>query len=101
MSKFLILFIGGNIPEGKKQQSITDRLAWMDDLKSEGKFVDGSPLLPEGKVIHQDSEADYEHSDSSINGYVTIEAEDIAAAAKAVESSPQVKPEYGSAVAEI
>lgn len=101
MAKFLILFRGGNIPEDKIEQSATDRLAWMDDLKAEGKFVDGSPLKPEGLVIHTHAEARYIHNEDSINGYAIVDVSDIDSAMDAAESAPQVRPEYGSAKAEI
>ena len=101
MAKFLVLFIGGSIPEDKKQQSVTDRLAWMNDLGAEGKLVDGSPLKPEGILIHANTEARYAHDDDSVNGYVIIDVDDIDAAVDVIQSAPQVKPEYGSATAEI
>jgi hypothetical protein len=51
MSKFMILFHGGNIPKDKAEQSVSDRLAWMNNLRNSGKFIEGSPLDIEGKVI--------------------------------------------------
>jgi hypothetical protein len=101
MAKFLILFIGGNIPEDKREQSITDRLIWMNDLRAKNKFIDGSPLSPTGKVIADQDEADFRHDGNSVNGYVLIEAETIDEVLGYVKLSPQVKPEYGSARAEI
>jgi len=101
MAKFLILFRGGSIPEDKKEQSITDRLAWMASLSAEGKFIDGSPLKPEGLVIHTHAEAKYIHNGDSINGYAIIDVSDMDSAMDAAQSAPQVQPEYGSAKAEI
>jgi len=101
MTKFLILFRGGNTPEDKREQSVTDRLVWMDSLKAEGKFVDGSPLKPEGLVIHTHAEARYVHDKDSINGYAIVDVSDIDSAMDAAQSAPQVRPEYGSATAEI
>jgi hypothetical protein len=101
MAKFLILFIGGSVPEDKKQQNITDRLAWMNGLGAEGMFIDGSPLKPEGIMIHTNTEARYAHDDDSVNGYAIIDVDDIDAAVDVAQLAPQVKPEYGSATAEI
>jgi hypothetical protein len=40
MSKFILFFRGGNIPEDKKDKSIIDRLNWMDQLKGKDRFVE-------------------------------------------------------------
>jgi len=100
MAKFLILFIGGSVSEDKKQQSIIDRLAW-NSLGAEGTFIDGSPLKPEGIMIHTNTEARYAHDDESVNGYAIIDVDDIDTAIDVAQSAPQVKSEYGSATAEI
>jgi hypothetical protein len=101
MPKYLIIFVGGKIPEDKKRQSITDRLKWMENLRNEGKFVDGSPLKPEGKIIHGTQESSYNHNDNSVNGYAIISVDNIDEAVLIGQAAPQVSPEYGSAVAEI
>ncbi len=99
--KFLLLFHGGNIPENKRQQSVVERLAWMNDLRSQDKFIDGSPLVPEGKYIKDNLYMDYEHDESSINGYAIIEAANIDEALELCKPAPQLKQEYGSANLEI
>jgi hypothetical protein len=38
MAKFMILFHGSNIPTDKVEQSVPDRLAWIDNLSSKTKF---------------------------------------------------------------
>ncbi len=102
MAKFLLLFIGGDIPEDKKVQSVTDRLTWMNDLKEEGKFIDGSPLMPSGKVIADETlVTDFTHDDNSINGYAIIEADSIDNVTSLAQTAPQVMPEYGCAKAEV
>jgi hypothetical protein len=101
MSKFIILFIGGSIPENKKEQSVTDRLAWMNDLRKDGKFIDGSPLSSQGKMIINQTEVDYIHGGDSINGYAMIEASDINEALAYAKKAPQVEVAYGSAKAEV
>jgi hypothetical protein len=73
----------------------------MDDLKARGKFVDGSPLQPNGKVLIYQAEASYAHDGDSVNGYAIIKADDIEEAMAIVQKAPQVTPAYGSAKAEI
>jgi hypothetical protein len=99
--KYLVLFIGGSIPEGKRAQSITDRLAWMNGLRDQGKLIDGSPLNPHGKTITDSVESDYTHDAASTNGYAIIEAEDLDEAVELTRPAPQLKSEYGAARAEI
>jgi len=102
MGKFLLLFIGGNFPENKFEQSVTDRLQWMQTLKDQGKFVDGSPLSPVGKVIvNQRDPKDYVHDQNSINGFVLITAGDMQEAVTIAMGAPQALPEYGSAHVEV
>jgi hypothetical protein len=99
--KYLLLFHGGNIPENKKQQSIIDRLAWMDDLRSQSKFIDGSPLVPEGEAIANTIVATFNHGSDSINGYAIIEANDIDEAVMLSKTAPQLWEEYGAASVEV
>ena len=96
MAKFLLLFRGGIIPQDKKEQSIKDRLEWMNNLRSSGNFIDGSPLLPTGKIIDKNT-ADFVHENDSINGYAIINTENINEAEQLSKPAPQLRPEYGSA----
>ena len=97
MSKFLILFIGGVIPEHKFEKSVTDRLSWMQKLRDQNKFVDGSPLSPIGKVlVSQNNVKEYEHNHDSINGFITITADDIEEAVAIAKEAPQARPEFGN-----
>jgi len=99
--KYLLLFYGGSIPEDKKDQSVVDRLAWMNDLRREGKLIDGSPLQSQGKNISASLQEDYVHDSDSINGFAVIEADDMREAAALGGLAPQLKQEYGAATLEI
>jgi hypothetical protein len=102
MGKYLFLFIGGNIPESKFEQSVTDRLHWMKQLKDQGKFIDGSPLSPVGKVtVNQHSSKDYVHDQNSVNGFAIVSANDVQEAVTIAMDAPQVRVEYGNAHVEI
>lgn len=102
MAKFILLFHGGNIAKNKLAQSIKDRLAWMEGLKNENKLIDGSPLHPEGKAVDNKLDViEYLHNDVSINGYAIIDAKDMAEAIDIARTAPQLKEQYGSAVAEV
>lgn len=102
MSKYILLFHGGNIPDDKKAQSARDRLEWMQGLKKANKFIDGSPLHPEGKVITSKPDVIlYIHNDAGISGYAIIEAQSEGEAIDIARTAPQLRKEYGSAQAEI
>jgi len=102
MGKFLLLFIGGNFPENKFEQSVTDRQQWMQALKDKDKFVDGSPLSPVGKVIVNQRDAkNYVHDQESVNGFAIIKASDTQEAVAIAMDAPQARAEYGSAHVEI
>ena len=99
--KYMLLFIGGNIPESKKKQGIEDRLTWMNDLRSRGKFVDGSPLKSSGKTIDHKVVMQFTHDSDSINGYAVLDVKGINEAVAIAGTAPQLKPGYGSARVEI
>jgi hypothetical protein len=102
MTKFILLFHGGNITKDNKLQSIKDRLAWMEDLKRKNKFIDGSPLHPEGKIITNEPDTIlYIHNDASISGYAIVTAKNEEEAIAIARTAPQLRKEYGSAKAEV
>jgi len=99
--KYLLLFHGGEIPEDKIAKSVEDRLAWMNMLRDKGNFIDGSPLLPDGKEIGENGVNNFVHESNSVNGYAIIQAEDIDRAVELSRLAPQIKSKYGSATIEI
>lgn len=102
MGKFLLLFIGGNFPENKFEQSVSDRQLWMQALKDEDKLVEGAPLSPVGKVIvNQRNAKEYVHDQESINGFAIIKAGDMQEAVTIAMDAPQARAEYGNAHVEI
>jgi hypothetical protein len=102
MGKYMLLFIGGNIPENKFEQSVTDRLEWMQELKEQGKFIEGSPLSPVGRVlITQRQVKEYVHDQDSVDGFAIVKARDMEEAVSIAMDAPQVRSEYGSSHIEI
>lgn len=102
MNTYMLLFIGGNIPENKWEQSVDDRLKWMQTLRDQDKFVDGSPLAPHRKVlVNQRDAQNYSHNQDSINGFVIVSVQDIEDVIEIAKHSPQAQLEYGSARVEI
>ena len=102
MNRYMLLFIGGNIPENKWEQSVSDRLKWMQTLRDQHRFVDGSPLAPVGKVlVTQRVVQNYMHNQDSINGFAIVSAHDTKEAVEIAKGSPQIRLEYGSARVEI
>lgn len=100
MGKYMLFFVGGDMPDDQIEQSITDRVHWMDDLKQREVFLDGSPLSPEGKVVvSADDVQDFRHDANSVNGFAIVEAADLDAAIAIAKDAPQLRPEYGAAQA--
>lgn len=102
MGKFILLFIGGIIPENKWEQSVADRMQWMQKLQDQDMFIDGSPLSPVGKIlVNQRDAKEYVHDQDSVNGFAIIKANTMQEAVSVAMDAPQVRPEYGSAHIEI
>jgi hypothetical protein len=74
----------------------------MDQLKGKDRFVDGSPLETEGKVIVGRTDVrTYIHNEAGVSGYVIIEVRSLDEAMEVAKSAPQASEEYGSAMVEI
>lgn len=100
MGKYMLFFVGGNIPDDRMEQSITDRVHWMDGLKQRDAFVTGSPLSRDGKVIVSAQDVqDFRHEADSVNGFAIIEAANLDEAVAIAKEAPQMLPEYGAAQA--
>lgn len=102
MGQFILFFIGGDIPEDKWEQSVIDRMQWMQALRDQGKFVEGSPLSPVGKVLtSRRNVREFMHDQDSINGFALVKAEDMQEAVRIAKKAPQASSEYGSVHIEI
>ena len=84
------------------EQSVADRLQWMQVLQDQDKFVEGSTLSPVGKVLvgHRGVK-EYMHDQESINGFAIVQAGDMQEAVKIAMGAPQAQSEYGSAHVEV
>jgi hypothetical protein len=103
MAKFVLLFVGGLVPDEKREQNSKDWMAWMGKLGAGEKLVDGAPFGPHSKVVSGNGEVkDYDwHNDSNVGGYCLIKAEDVDEAVELAKDCPQLAEEYGSGSVEV
>ena len=103
MSKFAMLFIGGTIPEDKREQNMNDWMEWHGKLQSSGSVVDaGAPFGNKSKVVSANGAKDYDwDKDSNVGGYLVVEAADVDVAVKLTEGCPGLDPVYGDGLVEV
>ena len=103
MAKFALLFIGGLVPDDKRDQNSKDWTAWMGKIGASGALKDGAPFGPVGKVVAKSATPkDYDwHNDSNVGGYCIVEADNVDAAVALTDGCPQMDEAYGSGTIEV
>ena len=84
MEKFMLIFQGvksSQQPSAQQMQDIMAKwMAWIDKLAKAGKYVEGEPLLPTGKIITGKNktvtDAVFAEGKEIIGGYFIINAAD-------------------------
>lgn len=84
MEKFMLIFQGiksTQEPSAQQMQDIMAKwMAWIDKLAKAGKYVEGEPLLPTGKIISGKNktvtDAAFAEGKEIIGGYFIINAAD-------------------------
>ena len=75
MEKFILFFRGGNTESEVEKWSL-----WVEGLKKKGAFVDGAPLIKNGKIISTNGEniSDFvfDIADNA-RGFAILKAKDI------------------------
>lgn len=88
MEKFMLIFEGiksNQEPSAQEMQDIMAKwMAWIDKLAKAGRYVEGEPLLPTGKIISGKNkvvtDAVFAEGKEIIGGYFIINAADYAEA---------------------
>jgi hypothetical protein len=97
MEKFMYLFIDGpsqsSMPSPEQMQATMQKwFTWIDKLKSENRYINGEPLLPEGKIINGTkkviTDGPFTESKELVSGFVIIEAKDIKEATELAKDCP-------------
>ncbi|HNF43472.1 MAG TPA: YciI family protein [Ferruginibacter sp.] len=84
MEKFMLIFEGiksNQEPSAQEMQDIMAKwMAWIDKLAKAGRYVEGEPLLPTGKIISGKNkvvtDAVFAEDKEIIGGYFIINAAD-------------------------
>ncbi|HNA18113.1 MAG: YciI family protein [Ferruginibacter sp.] len=84
MEKFMLIFEGiksNQEPSAQEMQNIMAKwMAWIDKLAKAGRYVEGEPLLPTGKIISGKNkvvtDAVFAEGKEIIGGYFIINAAD-------------------------
>lgn len=103
MARFVLLFVGGLVPDDKQQANMNDWTDWMDRLRVDGKLVEGAPFGEPSRVISKQTKVkdyDWQH-DSNVGGYCIVEVDTIDEAVQLSLNCPQLKEEYGSGRVEV
>ncbi|TXN37474.1 hypothetical protein FVB32_04080 [Flagellimonas hymeniacidonis] len=86
MSNFLCLFRGGfedynKLTQEEKEALNDDWKKWLEELKEQGKLVDGLPLSQDGKVVSAKggviTNGPFAEGAELVGGYTIISAQDI------------------------
>ncbi len=97
MSNFLYLFRGGEkafeaLSQEEKQAHMELWGAWMGGLQEKGHLVDGLPLSPEGKVVHNRGEVvtngPFAEGAEMVGGYLIVTANDLEHAVEISKGCP-------------
>jgi len=88
MKNFVLLSKGGTMPEeAEMAQVMKDWEAWYGQLGS--AVVDpGNPIGPTTKIVASDGSVRNGPADSTVNGYIILQADSLDAATKMAQSCP-------------
>jgi uncharacterized protein YciI len=104
MEKFVLLFIGGIVPDELVETNNVEWGDWLEMLSKKGHLIDtGAPLDSEGKVItdvYKVRNFDWA-TDSGVNGYTVIKAASLDDAVEIALTSPHLPEKYGSGTIEV
>ena len=100
MTDFLMLFRGGNEGMAKlspeaMQQHLKEWGQWIEQLSQQGKFKNGDPLAPEGRVVTSPTrpitDGPYAEAKDLVGGYVVVAAETLDEATELAMGCPIYK----------
>ena len=102
MEQFMLIFHGGadehTLPGAEDMQNnMAKWIAWVEKLKTKGRYVSGEPLLPGGKLVSGTNEKSvtdgpYTEGKEVVGGYFIITARDYD---EAVAITQEDYPDFG------
>lgn len=104
MSNFLYLFRGGyddynKLSQEEKNDLTKDWEKWLEQLKEEGKLIEGLPLSQEGKVVYKKGDlvtnGPFAEGAEVIGGYIIISAKDLNEALELSKGNPHFNFDEG------
>ena len=103
MEKFMLIFHGGistNSSPDQMQANMGKWMTWIDKLSKAGKYVNGEPLLPGGKLISGKkktvTDGPYTEGKEVVGGFFIIHADDYDEAVKICDDYPDY--EHGGSI---
>lgn len=80
--KYMLIFLGGsyeNLSPEETQKQMDKWFAWIEKLRSQGKYDSGEALIPGGKMISQKGgkmhvDGPYAESKEEVGGYFVLNA---------------------------
>ena len=102
MAKYALLFVGGRVPDERREQNEDDWMAWMAKLAEAGVLVDGA-AFGGGKVLNpvEGVRPFVWEKSSKAAGYCVVRVENLDEAVKLAKDCPHLLPEYGRGSVEV
>jgi hypothetical protein len=100
MKEFMFIFLGAdytelNLSPEQMQEQMQKWYGWIEQMRSQDRYVDGRPLLPAGKTVRGASpvvtDGPFAESKELVGGYFIIKAESIEEAAELAKGFPDFK----------
>ncbi len=98
MPDFVFLFRGGDYEEFSPEQlqkEVQDYIAWVKELREQGKFKAGDELQKNGRVVRNQAgkitDGPFAESKEAVGGYFLIEAADYDEAVEIAKGSPNLQ----------
>jgi hypothetical protein len=97
-SEYLLLFRNTSWPKGLSPEDIQQNLdrftAWFKQLRNDGKFKGGGPLVYNGKIVADRkvvTDGPFAESKEAIGGFLVIQADSLEQAVQIAEECPGFK----------
>lgn len=98
MPEFMLLFRGGEADQKSPEEMqalVQEYIAWVRDLRAQGKFKAGDELQANGRLVtrkgNQITDGPFVETKDAVGGYFLIEAADYGEAVDVAKASPNLK----------
>jgi len=98
MQKFLLIIRDdvqrlAKLSREEMNSNILEMTTWVEELAQSGNWVNGEPLMHEGRYVSRDhvlSDGPFIEAKEAVSGYITIRAENLNQAASIAQTCPKV-----------